>query len=78
MVTERLDLVDNTLNDPGDRRRIGNSAPRYNYGLNLSADWNGFDFRAFIQGVGKRDYYPNSNSARYYFWNAFFPLVRSY
>ncbi|MDO5977443.1 SusC/RagA family TonB-linked outer membrane protein [Flavivirga spongiicola] len=67
----KIGFGNNTLDDPGDRKRIGNSLPRYNFGLNLSADWNGFDFRAFIQGVGKRDYYPNSNNARYYFWSAF-------
>lgn len=67
----RITFGDNTLSDPGDRQRIGNSTPRFNFGLNLTADWNGFDFRAFIQGVGKRDFYPNSNDSRYYFWNAF-------
>ena len=67
----KIGYGNNTLDDPGDRKRIGNSAPHYNFGLNLNADWNGFDFRAFIQGVGKRDFYPGSNSSRYYFWNAY-------
>lgn len=44
-----------TLNNPGDRRVIGNSMPRYNYGLTLGADWKGFDVFAFLQGVGKKD-----------------------
>lgn len=47
-----------TVDDPKDLSVIGNILPRYRFGLTLSFDWNGFDFRAFIQGVGKRDYYP--------------------
>ena len=54
-----------TVDHPGDLRRIGNSAPRYRFGLNLSADWNGFDISAFVQGIAKRDYYPLS----YLYWS---------
>lgn len=46
---------DNTVANPGDRKVIGNSTPRYNFGLNLGADYKGFDFRCFFQGVMKRD-----------------------
>ena len=45
----------NTLNDHGDLKVIGNSNPRYRFGLNLGGSWKGFDFRAFLQGVMKRD-----------------------
>lgn len=45
----------NTLDDPGDRKIIGNSTPRYRFGLSLEADWKGFDFSMFWQGVLKRD-----------------------
>ena len=45
----------NTVNDPGDRKVIGNATPRYQYGLTLSAGWKGFDFSVFMQGVAKRD-----------------------
>ncbi len=48
----------NTLDDHGDLKIIGNSATRYRFGFNASAEWNNFDFSIFIQGVGKRDYYP--------------------
>ncbi|MDH5398766.1 MAG: TonB-dependent receptor, partial [Cyclobacteriaceae bacterium] len=47
-----------TLEDPKDMSVIGNVSPRYRYGVNLSADWNGFDLSIFMQGIGKRDYYP--------------------
>ena len=48
---------DGTVDNPGDRRIIGNSTPRYQYGLRLGADWRGFDVSTFIQGVGKRDFW---------------------
>jgi len=62
---------DNTLDNPGDRKIIGNSRARYNFGLDLNAQWNGFDLKAFFQGVGKKDYYPGGWQDRYYFWSAF-------
>ena len=43
---------------------IGNSAPRFRFGLNLNAEWNGFDVAVFLQGIGKRDFYPQS----YLYW----------
>lgn len=50
----------NTLNDHGDYVKIGNNKARYTYGLDLGANYKGFDFRAFFQGVGKRDYWNNT------------------
>lgn len=48
----------NTVENPKDLSIIGNRTPRYRYGVNASFDWNGFDGSIFLQGVGKRDYYP--------------------
>ncbi|WPU92702.1 TonB-dependent receptor [Mucilaginibacter sabulilitoris] len=45
----------NTVDDHGDKKIIGNSTPRYQYGLRLGADWKGFDLNVYFQGVGKRD-----------------------
>lgn len=50
----------NTVDDPGDQEIIGNSTPRYQYGLRLGTDWKGFDFDIFFQGVGKRDLWVHS------------------
>ena len=50
----------------GDRKILGNNTPRYQFGIDLNADWKGFDFRAFFQGVMKRDYWQGSA----YFWGA--------
>ena len=49
-----------TVDNPGDLSVIGNSAPRFRFGLNLNAEWNGFDVAIFLQGIGKRDFYPQS------------------
>lgn len=46
-----------TVEDPGDRKVIGNYMPRYQFGLDLNASWKGFDLRMFFQGVMKRDYW---------------------
>lgn len=55
-----------TKDDMGDVYKIGNTTPRYNFSLSGGADWNGFDFSFFLQGVGKRDYYPGSSDL--FFW----------
>lgn len=44
-----------TLDNPGDRKVIGNSLPRYLYGINLGVSYEGFDLSVFLQGTGKRD-----------------------
>ena len=48
-----------TLDDHGDLTVIGNTTPRYLFGIDLNASWKGFDFRAFFQGVMKADYWGN-------------------
>lgn len=55
-----------TLSEPGDKRIIGNSSPRFRFGLDLTASYKGFDIRAFFQGVMKRDAWLNDNM----FWGA--------
>jgi len=49
-----------TTADHGDYSVIGNITPRYNFAINLGANWNGFDISMFFQGVGKKDFYPKS------------------
>jgi hypothetical protein len=34
------------------------------YGVNLGAEWGGFDVRVFLQGIGQMDYYP----LHYLYW----------
>ena len=52
----KIDAGSATLNDYGDMKRIGNSTPRYAYSVALQGDYKWFDFRVFIQGIGKRDF----------------------
>ena len=52
------------VGDSGDWQIIGNNTPRFNYGITIDAAWKGLDFRAFVQGIGKRDYWLNGP----YFW----------
>jgi len=64
-----IDFGDRTVDNPGDRKIIGNSEIRFPYSFELMADWKGFDLRAFFQGVGKRDWYPSNASI--YFWGIY-------
>ena len=57
----------NTIGDHGDLTIIGNSTPRYNFGLTLNGEWRGIDFSVFFQGVMKRDYWADQA----YFWGAY-------
>ncbi|MDR3142240.1 MAG: TonB-dependent receptor [Tannerellaceae bacterium] len=65
----KITFGDNTVGNPGDRRIIGNTSARFPYSFELAADWKGFDFRAFFQGIGKRDWYPGAASI--YFWGVY-------
>ncbi|WP_374163222.1 SusC/RagA family TonB-linked outer membrane protein [Arcticibacter sp. MXS-1] len=60
---------DKTVSSPGDRKIIGNTTPRYTYGINLGADWKNFSLFAFFQGVGKRDWYPGAEAG--IFWGQY-------
>lgn len=43
-----IDYGNNTVDNPGDQKIIGNSEPRFIYGINLSGDWNNFFVSAFF------------------------------
>ncbi len=64
-----IDYGKNTVDKPGDKMIIGNSTPRFCYGLNLNASWHGIGLSLFFQGVGKRDWYPSLDCA--YFWGKY-------
>ena len=50
-----ISIGDNTVDNSGDKKIIGNSTPRYQYGISLNASWKGIDINLLIQGVAKRD-----------------------
>jgi TonB-linked SusC/RagA family outer membrane protein len=58
----------NQVGNSGDKTIIGNSEPRYTYGVNLSGDWNGFFVGGFFQGVIKQNWYPSAEAR---FWGQY-------
>ncbi len=60
---------DNTVDNPGDRKIIGNNRARLPFSIDLAANWKGFDVRALFYGIGKRDWYPSNGSI--YFWGVY-------
>lgn len=50
---------ENTINNSGDLKIIGNETPRYNFGIRGTAEYKGFDFTLFFQGTMKRDIIPS-------------------
>ena len=66
---QRINKGKNTLDDHGDMNIIGNSDKQYPYSLDLSGKWKGISLRMFLQGVGKRDWYPGGSHV--YFWGIY-------
>jgi len=64
-----VNFGDNTAINPGDKRIIGNSSPRYTFGVNLGAEWNNFFISAFFQGVAKQDWFPSTEAG--VFWGQY-------
>lgn len=58
----------NRVGNSGDKTIIGNSLPRFAYGISLNGDWNGFFVSIFLQGVMKQDWYPSGESR---FWGQY-------
>ncbi len=65
----KIDVGTQRLANPGDLSIIGNTTPRYRYGINLNGAWRSFNVGAFFQGVGKQDWHPNAEAD--YFWGAY-------
>lgn len=59
--TNQIDAGSNTLADPGDKKVIGNSTARYQFGLNGGLTYKGFSINVFLQGVGKRDFWTSDD-----------------
>ena len=65
----QIDAGSSTIDDPGDRKIIGNSTERYTFGLNPDLQYKDFTLNLFFQGRMKRDYLPSNGN-----WNAFYPF----
>lgn len=61
----------------GDLIILGDTNPRFNFGINLNASWKGFDLSAFFQGVGKRTFFREGN-ARIPFAESWYHPIRLY
>lgn len=58
----------NTLSNPGDRKIIGNTTPKYSFGINGDLKYKNLSLNMFFQGILVRDYLPNNGN-----WQAFYP-----
>ena len=65
----KLDIGSNTVDNPGDRRILGNSLPSLSYGINASLRWFGFDASVFFQGTGNHYWYPTGQAMQ--FWGPY-------
>jgi len=65
----KIDVGNQTEANPGDLSVIGNTTPRYSYGVNLNGAWRRVSLGAFFQGVGRQDWAPNPEAD--YFWGAY-------
>ncbi len=63
----------NSVFEPGDQVIIGNSRARYTFGVNMGANYQGFDISLFFQGIGKQNWWPGNNADK--FWG---PYSRPY
>ena len=57
-----------TLEDPGDRRIIGNESLNYRFGINLDLRYKNWTLNTFFQGILQGDYFPDTGN-----WRAFWP-----
>ena len=58
-----MDAGDGKIN-ADDRVVIGDRYPHYLFGINLNAEYKGFDISAFFQGIGSKDIIFNNSSVR--------------
>src|SRR5690606_21271130 len=61
-----FDAADGVINDE-DRKIIGNTLPRYTFGLTANMSWKAFDLNLLLQGVGKANGYLYSQSVMPFF-----------
>lgn len=65
----KINIGQSTLADHGDLKVIGNSLPRYSYGITTNLSWKALSFSAFFQGIGHQDWWPGTEAA--YFWGQY-------
>ncbi len=53
---------DQSEENPGDLSYLGNTAPRFTFGLQSGVSWKSLDFSLFLQGVGSRVFLMNTRA----------------
>lgn len=66
---KELGIGGNSVDNPGDRKILGNSLPSFSYGINANVRWSGFDISALFQGTGNHYWYPHGESMQ--FWGPY-------
>lgn len=74
--SKKINKGKGTLQDHGDLVKLGNSLPRYHYGISGNASWNGFDLSMFFQGIGKQNFYPGAENVA--FWGPYSRVYSSF
>jgi TonB-linked SusC/RagA family outer membrane protein len=69
----KIDRGNGTLENLGDWKIIGNTSPRYTFGINTGIRYKSFGLSAFFQGIAKIQYLPNNTN---YGW--FYPFQSEY
>lgn len=64
-----LGIGSNSVDDPGDRKILGNSLPSLSYGIKASVRWMGIDASVFFQGTGNHYWYPTGQAMQ--FWGPY-------
>lgn len=64
----------NTLGDTGDLIYLGDTNPRYQFGINANLGYKNFDFSFFIQGIGKRLLKPSNELIQPQLYSWYLPM----
>ncbi len=65
----KINIGQGTLADHGDLRVIGNTQPRYSFGINTNLAWKSLSFSAFFQGIAHQDWWPGTEAGL--FWGQY-------
>ena len=64
-----IGVGENTVDNPGDRKILGNTQAHLQYGFSFGFDFFGFDVSAFFQGTGNHYWYPQAEART--FWGPY-------
>ncbi|SKB62206.1 TonB-linked outer membrane protein, SusC/RagA family [Sphingobacterium nematocida] len=64
----------NIIGDTGDLVYLGDTNPRYQFGINADFSYKNFDFTFFIQGIGKRNLKPSNELIQPQLYSYYLPM----